>query len=323
MAAGVSSLRGIRSAMEFITTVDLGRRFEDVVAIEGLNLSVREGEVFGFLGPNGAGKTTTIRMLNCLIHPTQGKAYIEGNEVGREPDSMNIRAMSGLLPEAPGLYERLSAQRNLDFFGRLYGVPEGRRRERIEELLKWIGLWKRRDSPIATFSKGMRQKIAIVRSLVHDPKLLLLDEPTAGLDPSAAKMVRDFLVELGGMGKTIFLNTHNLDEAARVCTRIGVVNTRLLADGTPRELASRYLKPASIFRLREVTEAAVAAVEALGVVQELEVHDQELHVTLENPPRDNPQIARAIVAAGGEIEFIVEKEMGLEEVYLRLLEEAP
>ncbi len=308
--------------MEFIETVDLKRTFGDTVAVEDLNLRIRQGEVFAFLGPNGAGKTTTVRMLTTLIHPTSGKAYVGGNEVGREPDSMNIRAMSGFLPEAPGLYERLSAARNLDFYGRLYGVPESRRKARIEELLKWIGLWKRRDSPVATFSKGMRQKIAIVRAMVHDPQILFLDEPTAGLDPSAAKTVRDFLVDLGSMGKTIFLNTHNLSEAERVSTRIGVVSTRLLAQGTPKELAARYLKPASVFRLREATEDVVQAVDALDFVEEVHVEDGELHVSLEDPRKGNPAIAKAVIAAGGEIEFIVEKEMGLEEVYFRLLEDA-
>ena len=308
--------------MEFIETVDLRRTFGHVVAVEALNLRIREGEVFGFLGPNGAGKTTTVRMLTTLIHPTSGKAYIGGNEVGREPDSMNIRAMTGLLPEVPGLYERLSASRNLDFYGRLYGVPDSRRKARIEELLKWIGLWKRRDSPVATFSKGMKQKIAIVRAIVHDPQLLFLDEPTAGLDPSAAKTVRDFLVELRDMGKTIFLNTHNLSEAEHICDRIGVVKTHLLAQGSPRELAARYLKPASVFRLREATEDVVRAVDALEFVEDVRVEDGELHVSLPDPQKFNPAIAKAVIAAGGEIEFIVEKEMGLEEVYLRLLEDA-
>jgi ABC-2 type transport system ATP-binding protein len=308
--------------MEFIETVDLKRTFGNVVAVEDLNLRIREGEVFAFLGPNGAGKTTTVRMLTSLIHPTSGKAYIGGNEAGRDPDSMNIRAMTGLLPEAPGLYERLSATRNLDFYGRLYGVEDGRRKARIEELLKWIGLWKRRDAPIATFSKGMKQKIAIVRALVHDPRILFLDEPTAGLDPSAAKTVRDFLVDLGSMGKTIFLNTHNLSEAERVSTRIGVVNTHLLAQGTPRELAARYLKPASVFRLREVTDDVVQAVDALDFVEDVQVENGELHVALEDPQKGNPAIAKAVMAAGGEIEFIVEKEMGLEEVYLRLVGDA-
>lgn len=308
--------------MEFIETVGLKRSFENVVAIEDLNLRVREGEVFGFLGPNGAGKTTTVRILCCLIAASEGRAFIAGNEVGREPDSMNIRAMVGLLPETPGLYEKLTAYRNLDFYARLYGVEARKRKSRIEELLKWLGLWKRRDQPVATFSKGMKQKIAIVRAMVHDPRILFFDEPTAGLDPAAAKTVRDFILELRGMGRTIFLNTHNLNEAERVCDRIGVVNTRLLAQGTPRELSARYMKPASVFRLREASEEVVHAVDSLDFVEELHVEDGELHVTMDDPRRFNPIIARTIVEAGGEIEFIVEKELGLEEVYLRLLEEA-
>jgi ABC-2 type transport system ATP-binding protein len=307
--------------MEFIETVDLTRTFGDVVAVEDLNLRIREGEVFAFLGPNGAGKTTTVRMLTTLIHPTSGKAYIGGNEVGREPDSMNIRAMVGLLPETPGLYERLSASQNLDYYGRLYGVPDDTRRERIRELLKLVDLWDRRDDVVATFSKGMQQKIAIVRAMVHDPAILFLDEPTAALDPSAAKTVRDFLRGLRGEGRTIFLNTHNLFEAERIADRIGVVNTRLIAQGTARELSARYWKPATVVRLREPTEAAIAAVEALDFVERVDVQDGELLLALDDPKRHNPDVVRTIVRAGGEIEYIMEKERGLEDVYLRLVGE--
>lgn len=307
--------------MEFLETIDLGRTFGDITAIKGLNLRVREGEVFGFLGPNGAGKTTTVRILCCLIHPTEGRAFVAGNEVGREPDSLNIRAMVGLLPETPGLYERLSAFRNLDFYARLYGVEDGNRRDRIRELLERLDLWKRREEPVATFSKGMKQKIAIVRALVHEPRVLFLDEPTAGLDPAASKTVREFILELKGEGRTIFLNTHNLTEAERICDRIGVINTSLLAQGTARQLAARYWRPTTVIRLREAREEVIQAVEALEFVQGLSVRNGELHITLEDPREYNPSIARAIVEAGGEIEFIVEKERGLEEVYLRLLQE--
>ena len=289
--------------------------------MEGVNLRVREGEVFAFLGPNGAGKTTTVRILTSLIHPSSGKAYVGGNEVGREPDSLNNRAMVGLLPDTPGLYERLSAYQNLDYYGRLYGVPDTTRRERIQELLKLVDLWDRRDDAVATFSKGMQQKIAIARAMVHDPAILFLDEPTAALDPSAAKTVRDFLRGLRGEGRTIFLNTHNLFEAERIADRIGVVNTRLIAQGTARELSARYWKPATVVRLREPTEAAIAAVEALDFVERVDVQDGELLLALDDPKRHNPEIVRTIVSAGGEIEYIMEKERGLEDVYLRLVGE--
>ena len=307
--------------MEFIETVDLTRTFGEVVAVQDLNLQVREGEVFAFLGPNGAGKTTTVRILTSLINPTSGKAYVGGNEVGREPDSLNIRAIVGLLPETPGLYERLSAYQNLDYYGRLYGVPDGARRERIQELLKLVDLWGRRDDAVATFSKGMQQKIAIARAMVHDPAILFLDEPTAALDPSAAKTVRDFLRGLRGEGRTIFLNTHNLFEAERIADRIGVVNTRLIAQGTARELSARYWKPATVVRLRAPADAAIAAVEALDFVERVDVQDGELLLALDDPKRHNPEIVRTIVSAGGEIEYIMEKERGLEDVYLRLVGE--
>ncbi|MFQ5553652.1 MAG: ATP-binding cassette domain-containing protein, partial [Thermoplasmata archaeon] len=243
------------------------------------------------------------------------------NEVGRDPDSLNIRAMVGLLPETPGLYERLSAYQNLDYYGRLYGVPDGTRRERIKELLELLGLWNRRDGAVATFSKGMRQKIAIVRAMVHDPAILFLDEPTAALDPSAAKTVRDFLRDLRGEGRTIFLNTHNLFEAERMADRIGVVNTHLLAQGSSRELAARYWKPATVVRLRQPNEAVFEAIEALDFVDRVETQDGELLLHLDDPERYNPEIVRTVVKAGGEIEYIMEKERGLEDVYLRLVGE--
>lgn len=305
--------------MGLIETVGLGRRFDGTVAVEDLTLQVREGEVFGFLGPNGAGKTTTVRMLCYLIRATAGTAYVAGNEIGREPDATNIRSMVGLLPEAPGLYDALTAEESLDFFARLHGVGSRDRRRRIEELLRWLGLWDRRDARVATFSRGMKQKVALARALLHEPPLLFLDEPTAALDPSAAKAVRELLGDLRREGRTVFLNTHNLDEAQRVCDRIGVVNTRLLALGTPQELAARYWRPATTVRLREVTPAVREAVEALDFVESLEVRGEELLVDLDDPRERNPALVRAILDAGGKIEFLVEKERGLEDVYLRLV----
>ena len=164
--------------------------------MEDLTLHVNEGEVFGFLGPNGAGKTTTIRMLCCLISKTSGKAQIGGYEIGNGSDAQKIRNISGLLPENVGLYEGLSAYRNLDFYGRLDKLNEQQRKEKIEYFLGMLELWDKRDVPVGTFSKGMKQKLAIARALIHDPQVLFLDEPTANLDPEASKMVRDFILEL-------------------------------------------------------------------------------------------------------------------------------
>ncbi len=302
-----------------IRTEGLRREFGNVLAVDNLDLHVNEGEVFGLIGPNGAGKTTTVRMLCCLINSTSGTAYIGDNEIGRDPDSLNIRQMVGLLPEAPGLYERLSPYKNLNFFAKLYDVPAGERKKKIRDLLEMLDMWEKRDEPVSTFSKGMRQKIAIARALVHDPKVLFLDEPTSGLDPLAAKTVRDFLSELGQEGRTIFLNTHNLDEAERLCDRIAVLNTRLVAVGSPRELTRKFWGRTTVFQLKEVSPAIVSAVEALPFARNVRTQDSRLLADLRDPEEENSVIADVIVKNGGKIQFISELERTLEDVYLRLI----
>lgn len=302
-----------------IRTDNLTRKFGKVVAVENLNLEVSKGEVFGFIGPNGAGKTTTVRMLCCLIAPTEGTAYIGDNEINREPDSLNIRQMVGLLPESPGLYERLSPYRNLDFFAQLYGVSQARREGRIKELLEMLNMWKMRDEPVGTFSKGMKQKIAIARALVHDPEILFLDEPTSGLDPRAAKTVRDFLSDLRREGRTIFLNTHNLNEAERLCDRVAVVNTRLVAVGSPLELKRRFWGRTTVVQLKAISPSIVSAVEALPFTKNVRAEDSKLLVDLRDPEEENSVIAETILKNGGKIQFISELERTLEDVYLKLI----
>lgn len=302
-----------------IRTDGLTRRFGKVVAVDNLNLEVRRGEVFGFIGPNGAGKTTTVRMLCCLIAPTKGTAYIGDNEIDRDPDSLNIRQMVGLLPESPGLYERLSPYRNLDFYAQLYGVSQAKREKRIKDLLKMLNMWNKRDEPVGTFSKGMKQKIAIARALVHDPDILFLDEPTSGLDPRAAKTVRDFLSDLRKEGRTIFLNTHNLAEAERLCDRVGLVNTRLVEVGTPVELKRKYFGRTTSIQLKEIRPSIVSAVEALPFAKNVRTENSRLLVDVGNPEEDNPALTETIIANGGKVQFISELERSLEDVYLKLI----
>lgn len=302
-----------------IRTENLTRKFGNVVAVENLTLDVRKGEVFGFIGPNGAGKTTTVRMLCCLIAPTEGTAFIGDNEINRDPDSLNIRQMVGLLPESPGLYERLSPYRNLDFFAQLYGVPRSKREERIKDLLQMLNMWKKRDEPVGTFSKGMKQKIAIARALVHDPEILFLDEPTSGLDPRAAKTVRDFLSDLRREGRTIFLNTHNLAEAERLCDRVALVNTKLVAVGSPMELKRRYWERTTQVQLKTISPSIISAVEALPFAKNVRTEDSKLLVDVGDPEEDNSMLAQTILAAGGKIQFISEMERTLEDVYLKLI----
>lgn len=302
-----------------IRTENLTRKFGKVVAVENLTLDVRKGEVFGFIGPNGAGKTTTVRMLCCLIAPTEGTAFIGDNEINRDPDSLNIRQMVGLLPESPGLYERLSPYRNLDFFAQLYGVPRSKREERIKDLLQMLNMWKKRDDPVGTFSKGMKQKIAIARALVHDPEILFLDEPTSGLDPRAAKTVRDLLSDLKREGRTIFLNTHNLAEAERLCDRVALVNTKLVAVGSPDELKRMYWERTTQVQLKAISPSIISAVEALPFAKNVRTENSKLLVDVGNPEEDNSMLAQTILAAGGKIQFISEMERTLEDVYLKLI----
>ena len=297
----------------------LSRTFGSTTAVEDLTFSVGQGEVFGFLGPNGAGKTTTIRMLCTLIATTKGTARIEGLDISNPQDGLKIRQIIGLLPEAPGLYDKLSAYRNLDFYARLYDLGEDERRTRIERFLRLLGLWERREEPVAIFSKGMKQKIAIARALVHDPLVLFLDEPTAGLDPESAKTVRDFILQLKEEKRTIFLNTHNLDEAERICDRIGIIKTKLIALGTPDELRSKLWKRRTAIHLVKAEENTIKAVRNIKEIENLQVFENSIICEVDDPETVNPLIVEAVVAAGGKIRYVTELRRSLEDVYLELV----
>ncbi|MHB0869374.1 MAG: ABC transporter ATP-binding protein [Chloroflexota bacterium] len=296
---------------------NLTKSFGGSLAVASLTLNIREGEVLGLLGPNGAGKTTTVRMLACLIAPTSGRATIQGLVVGR--DDARIRRIVGILTESPGLYDKLSAQQNLLFFARLYGLEEKLRARQVERYLRVLGLWERRREPVSGFSKGMKQKIAIARALIHEPKVLFLDEPTSALDPESARTVREFIEEMRSEGHTIVLCTHNLDEADRLCDRIAIMKQRLIRVDTPSRLRSDLYGRRVEVRLKEVTEPVLAAVRDLGFVGSVELQDRKLVMALENPEEQNPAVVRAIVEAGGQIQFVGELHHSLEEVYLALV----
>ena len=298
-----------------IVAKGLTKRFGDVLAVDGLDMDVRPGEIFGFLGPNGAGKTTTIRMLSALISPTSGTAKVAGYEVGREDNE--IRRSSGILTESPGLYDRLSAERNLSFFAELHDVEDVA--GQVERYLRLLGLWDRRGDVAATFSKGMRQKLAIARAMLHEPKVLFLDEPTAGLDPEMARLVREFISELRDKGRTIFLCTHNLNEADRLCDRIAVVNTRLLALDTPEALRAKLYDRVVVIHLSAASPVFEEVLSEQPFVRSVEIKDNKLVVGLDDPERNNPELIRALVDAGADIQFVGELRRSLEEIYLRLV----
>lgn len=299
-----------------IQTENLTKRFDGQVAVESLTLEVAAGEVFGFLGPNGAGKTTTVRMLTSLIGPTAGRAVVAGYRLGER--DRDIRRSVGILTETPGLYDRLSAERNLAIFARLYEVEDVA--GQVEVYLRMLGLWSRRQDAAGTFSKGMKQKLAIARSLLHEPRLLFLDEPTAGLDPEAARLVRDFVGELREQGRTIFLTTHNLDEAERLCDRIGVINTRLLVVDTPAALRRQLFGRQVVFHLANDPAAFLSLVEEVAAVRHARARDGKLVLALDDPEVHNPEIVRRLAAAGAEIQFVGELRYSLEDVYLQLVQ---
>ncbi len=305
-----------------IDTENLSRQFGNLTAVDDLTLHVNEGEVFGFLGPNGAGKTTTVRMLCCLISKTSGKAQIGEFSTDTEEDCLKIRKMVGLLPENVGLYDSLSAFTNLDFYGKLYELTPEKRQENIERLLRLLGIWERRNDAVGTFSKGTKQKIAIARALIHEPQVLFLDEPTANLDPEASKTVRDFILDLKKEKRTIFLNTHNLDEAERLCDRIGILKTKLIAIDSPKNLERSLYNRKTIVHLEEITNDVLATVKKLNSVKSVRSSENKLILDMDNPEKDNPELIRTIVAAKGNIQYVTELKSTLEDVYLKLIREA-
>jgi len=304
-----------------ITIENLTKKFGEVTAVEGLTFNVDEGEVFGFLGPNGAGKTTTIRMLCCLISKSDGDATIGDYHIGKAVDSLQIRKIIGLVPDNVGLYDDLTAFENLDFYGKLYECPEGPRRENIERFLKMLDLWDRKDARAGSFSKGMKQKLALARALVHEPKILFMDEPTANLDPESAKTVRDFILEIKKQGRTIFLNTHNLDEAQRICDRIGIIKTKLLTIGTSEQLRESLSRPKTEIRLAQVNEPFIKALKKL-IPNKIAASENKLIIDVMDPDRENPNIIAAITKAGGQIREVTQNVPTLEDVYLQIVKEA-
>jgi ABC-2 type transport system ATP-binding protein len=298
-----------------IHTENLTKSFGDHLAVDRLTLDIGDGEVFGFLGPNGAGKTTTIRMLTTLIAPTSGRARELGHEVGR--DDQQIRRSVGILTETPGMYERLSAHRNLSIFARLYEVENVERQ--VEKYLRLLGLWERRDDAVGEFSKGMRQKLAIARALLHEPRLLFLDEPTAALDPEASRLVHDFITELKAQGRTIFLCTHNLDEADRLCDRVAVFQTRLRVVDTPGRLRRQVYGRQVVVHLAQPAEPYVPLLRGLSFLNQVESDGNKLILTLDEPEAHNPDVIRALVGAGADIQFVGELRYSLEDVYLQLM----
>ncbi|MBN2148321.1 MAG: ABC transporter ATP-binding protein [Anaerolineales bacterium] len=302
-----------------IVTRNLTRDFKTVCAVDDLTIEVPAGTVFGFLGPNGAGKTTTIRLLLGLLEPTSGKAEVLGYDTRTRAE--HIRQHCGSLLEHHGLYERLSAEDNLEFYGRAWRIPVSERKARMQELLTHLGLWERRKELTGTWSRGMKQKLAVARALLHRPSLVFMDEPTAGLDPIAAAALRDDLASLADReGVTVFLTTHNLAEAEKLCQRVGVIRQgRLLAMGSPDELR-RSASPRLEITGRSITDQAIALLQACPEVATVTRQNSHLLIELRQDA-DTAPLVSLLVGAGAEIEEVRRGRANLEEVFLTMMEE--
>ncbi len=299
---------------------NLGKKFGEKYAIKDLTFSINKGEIFGLIGPNGAGKTTTIRILCCLISPTEGSARIGNMDISDQNDTQKIRKIIGYVPDNVGLYEQLSAYENLLFYGKLYDYPERELETNIEKYLRIVDLWDERNKPVGTYSKGMKQKVALARALVHEPTLLILDEPTANLDPESSKNIRDLILDLKKEGRTILFNTHNLDEAQRICDRVGILKTTIRAIDTPNNLKEKYgSEKLIVVRIDGVVESIIDSLKNSGF-SVLTNNGNDLTIESTGNSDENQAIIDVVNRAGGKIKSINEVTSSLEDVYIRLVE---
>ena len=295
----------------------LTKRFGKITALNELNLSVKKGELLGIIGPNGAGKTTAIRIISCILHPDQGQVKVGGYDVLKNP--LEIKSMIGYLPEEPNLYERFKAYDLLKYFGELYGVPKDLLDSRIEELLELVGMTNRAQHRINTFSKGLRQRIGIARALVHDPEIIIFDEPTMGLDPATAITIREFIGGLKGK-KTIILCTHYMDEADLLCDRVAILNQGQILDmGTPKELKSQIhgdlILKIDLKYPDKISESDFSFVRSLEGIENVSLNGKDLDVSLNS--RKN--ISKIIEHLGSNVLAVNTKEPTLEDVFIKTM----
>ncbi len=295
----------------------LTRRFGAFTAVHEATFTVPDGAILALLGPNGAGKTTTVRMLAGLIGPSDGRATVAGFDIRSDPAA--VRARTGLVTDAPGLYEQMTLPAYLDFFGALYGLSRAARSRRVDELIAFFDLADHRAERMAGFSKGMKQKVALARALLHEPAALFLDEPTSGLDPLAARAVRELIVSLKHASRSIILCTHDLDEAERLADQVAIINAgRIVALDTPSALrgagASASVRVELAGPLPDAS-TVLADLRALGPVSDLSYSGTSLHYRIGDPRADNPRVIAALVRLGANIVTVTSEARSLEEVY--------
>jgi len=302
-----------------IKLTGLTKQFDDFTAVDDVTLSVAPGEILALLGPNGAGKTTTVRMLAAILRPTAGQASVVGYRVTEHPQE--IRRRVGLLTEHPGLYLRMRGREYLDFFGRLMGLSAGEREDRARELLTYFGMAEAWDRRMGTYSKGMRQKMALARAMLHDPPVLLLDEPTSAMDPHSAKLVRDAVSGLRHHERAIVICTHNLAEAESLADRIAIIRRgRIIALGTFSDLKSRLLgAPLMELCLTHSPDGVAKIISDLVEIESME--ENKVRYIASDPRETNPLLLRTLAMHGVDVVTLSEVSRSLEDVYLRVVEE--
>jgi ABC-2 type transport system ATP-binding protein len=302
-----------------ISVAHLSKRFGDRVAFDDVSFEVGQGEVFGFLGPNGAGKTTTVRTLGTLLAPSGGSARVAGLDLTPE-NGVQIRRRISIMPESPGLYLRLSVRENLECFAGLYELADAS--ERIDQALKAVNLVGRANDACGSLSKGLRQRVSLARALLNDPQVLFLDEPTSGLDPVASRDVHELIDGLRQRGVTIFLTTHRLEEAERLCDRVAILNTTLRAIGKPEDLRARLFANALAVRtVTPLTDPDAVFKDLPGMQSWHQDSSGPYIVAVADTAAAAPALTRGLVAAGADVLSISESQHSLEDVYLELVDE--
>jgi ABC-2 type transport system ATP-binding protein len=309
-----------------VETRDLTRRYGATLALNHLNLSVPQGAIYGFIGPNGAGKTTTMRILTTLLAPSDGEAHVAGHSVRREPAA--VRRAVGFMPDSFGVYDRMSAQEYLEFFAAAYDVPVERRTRLISNLLALVELSHKRDADVMGLSRGMKQRLSLARTMLHDPLLLILDEPASGLDPRARVELRELLKELRVMGKTIMISSHILTELAEMCTHIGIIERgNLLASGDVTTIM-RSLTPHHVFEVHVLSDLAAAAALAQGLPGVLAVRTlpdavpPQLQIDFDGDNQAVSAFLAALIGGGVAITHFAGQVSNLEEIFMRITEGA-
>ena len=315
------------TATPVVETRGLVKRYGDQVAVAGLDLLVGPGEIYGLVGPNGAGKTTTMKILATLLAPSAGEAFVTGIPVDADP--IEVRRRIGYMPDFYGVYDDLKVWEYLDFFARCYGVPANRRATMIGELLEIVGLTDRRNSYVESMSRGMRQRLCLAHTLVHDPALLILDEPASGLDPRARVEMREILRELRSMGKTILVSSHILPELAEMCTGVAIIDRgRLLRSGTIGDI-ERSLRASALLRIDLLGDEASAAAAREWLATDARIADVlagtsnadgavRIEASFDGPPEAQAELLRAMVEAGHRVVGFSQATSDLEEIFLRV-----